>query len=149
MKKILVAIDTSAAAPHVLGRAAELAKAFGASVLLVRAVGLPTELPPEALSMDPDSVTGLLVKAAERDLERAAASFPPEIVVERSVQVGTPWRIICDLADDNDVDLVVIGAHGHRLLDRVLGTTTNRVVSHTERSMHIVRPPREGSAVKA
>ena len=149
MKKILVAIDTSAAAQHVLDRAAALAKAFDASVLLVRAVGLPTELPPEALSMDPDSVTGLLVKAAERDLDRAAASFPPEVTVERSVQVGTPWRIICDLADDHDVDLIVIGAHGHRLLDRVLGTTTNRVVSHTERSMHIVRPPREGSAVKA
>lgn len=149
MKKILVAVDTSAVARFVLERAVVLARAFDAGVLLVRAVGLPTELPPEALSMDPDSVTGLLVKAAERDLERAAATFPPEMKVERSVQVGTPWRIICDLADEHDVELVVLGAHGHRLLDRVLGTTTNRVVSHTERSMHIVRPPREGSAGKA
>jgi nucleotide-binding universal stress UspA family protein len=149
MKKILVAVDTSTVATAVLERAALLAKAFEASVLLVRAVGLPTELPPEALSMDPDSVTGLLVKAAERDLERASAVFPRETKIELSVQVGTPWRIICDLAEDHDVELIVLGAHGHRLLDRVLGTTTNRVVSHTERSMHIVRPVREGTSVKA
>lgn len=149
MKKILVAVDTSTVAAAVLERATLLAKAFDASVLLVRAVGLPTELPPEALSMDPDSVTGLLVKAAERDLERAAAVFSRDTKVELSVQVGTPWRIICDLAEDHDVELIVLGAHGHRLLDRVLGTTTNRVVSHTERSMHIVRPSREGTAVKA
>lgn len=149
MKKILVALDSSSVANVVLQRAAELASAYRATLVLVRAVGLPTELPPEALAMDPDSVTGLLVKAAERDLERLAATLPPDLAVERTVQVGTPWRIICDLADDYDVDLVVIGAHGHRLLDRVLGTTTNRVVTHTERSMHIVRTPHEASAGNA
>ncbi len=149
MKKILVALDTSTMAHVVLQRAVELARALGASLVLVRAVGLPTELPPEALSMDPDSVTGLLVKAAERDLERLAGEVPADIATERSVQVGTPWRIICDLAEDHDVELVVLGAHGHRLLDRVLGTTTSRVVSHTDRSMHIVRPPRAAPAPAA
>ncbi len=149
MKKILVALDASSVANAVLQRAAELASAYRAKLLLVRAVGLPTELPPEALAMDPDSVTGLLVTTAERDLARLAATLPAEIDVERTVQVGTPWRIICDLADDNDVDLIVIGAHGHRLLDRVLGTTTNRVVAHTERSMHIVRTPHETPAGNA
>lgn len=58
MKKILVAVDTSAVAPFVLERAVVLAKAFDACVLLVRAVGLPTEHPPEALSMDPTRSRG-------------------------------------------------------------------------------------------
>lgn len=142
MKKILVALDSSDAAPAVLEDAVMMARAFGGALVLVRAVGLPTELPPEALSMDPDSVTGLLVKAAERDLERYAQGVPADVPTSRVVQVGTPWRVICDVAEEQDADLVVVGAHGHRLIDRVLGTTTDRVVTHTERSMHIVRPRR-------
>lgn len=149
MKKILVALDASSVASVVLQRAAEFASAFGAKLVLVRAVGLPTELPPEALAMDPNSVTGLLVKAAERDLARLAATLPAGVEVERTVQVGTPWRIVCEVADDYDADLIVMGSHGHRLLDRVLGTTTSRVVAHSDRSMYIVRPPLEASAGKA
>ncbi len=149
MKKILVAVDASSVAPHVIDAAVKLADAYGAQLVLARAVGLPTELPPEALAMDPDSVTGLLVKAAARDLDRFADALPAELVAAREVVVGTPWRVICDLADAHDVELVVIGAHGHRLLDRVLGTTTNRVVTHTERSMHIVRAPHAGSTASS
>ena len=50
MKKILVAVDTSAVAPFVLERAVVLAKAFDACVLLVRAVGevQPRDVHPRA-----------------------------------------------------------------------------------------------------
>lgn len=146
MKKILVAVDTSAVAPQVLEEGVLLARALNAELVLTRAVGLPTELPPEALAMDPDSVTGLLLHAAEKDLERMVAALPEGLPVRRVAQVGVAWRVICDLAEEHDVDLVVLGAHGHRFLDRVLGTTTNRVVAHTDRSVHIVRPRRAGIA---
>lgn len=142
MKKILVALDSSPAAAVVLPHAVALARAFGAELVLLRAVGLPTELPPEALSMEPDGVTGLLQSVAERELSRLAAAVPEDVPSTREVRIGTPWQVICQAAEEYDVELIVLGAHGHRLLDRVLGTTTSRVVSHTERSMHIVRPPR-------
>lgn len=139
MKKILVALDTSPVAPQVLKQGVELARAFGAELTLLRAVGLPTELPPEALSMSPDEVTTLLQRLAEKDLERLTAEVPAGVSYTREARVGVPWRVICEAANERGVDLIVIGAHGHKALDRVLGTTTNRVVTHTERSTLIVR----------
>ncbi|MFO0608469.1 MAG: universal stress protein [Polyangiales bacterium] len=141
MKKILVALDSSPVAPKVLAEAALFARTFGAELVLLRAVGLPTELPPEAFAMTPDNVTTLLFETAEKDLAGLAASLPDVATARRIVRVGTAWRVVCDVADEEQVDLVMIGAHGHRFIDRVLGTTTQRVVSHTERSLYIVRPP--------
>lgn len=140
MKKILVALDSSPVAPKVLAEAALFARTFGAELVLLRAVGLPTELPPEAFAMTPDNVTTLLFETAEKDLAGLAASLPDVATARRIVRVGTAWRVVCDVADEEQADLVMIGAHGHRFIDRVLGTTTQRVVSHTERSLYIVRP---------
>jgi nucleotide-binding universal stress UspA family protein len=140
MKKILVALDSSPIAPKVLAEAALFAQSFGAELILLRAVGLPTELPPEAFAMAPDNVTTLLFEAAEKDLATLASALPAELKTRRVVRVGTAWRVVCDVADEESADLILIGAHGHRFIDRVLGTTTQRVVSHTERSVYIARP---------
>jgi nucleotide-binding universal stress UspA family protein len=141
MKKILVALDSSPIAPKVLAEAALFARSFDAELVLLRAVGLPTELPPEAFAMAPDNVTTLLFETAEKDLATLTSGLPEGVKARRVVRVGTAWRVVCDVADEEQVDLVMIGAHGHRFIDRVLGTTTQRVVSHTERSIYIVRPP--------
>lgn len=140
MKKILVALDSSPVASKVLAEAGRFARTFGAELILLRAVGLPTELPPEAFSMTPDNVTTLLFELAEKDLAHLAAQVPEAAQARRIVRVGTAWRVVCDVADEEQVDLIMIGAHGHRFIDRVLGTTTQRVVSHTERSVYVVRP---------
>jgi nucleotide-binding universal stress UspA family protein len=35
--------------------------------------------------------------------------------------------------------LIVIGAHGYGIVDRILGTTAGRVVNHADRSVLVVR----------
>jgi nucleotide-binding universal stress UspA family protein len=140
MKTILVALDNSTVAPNVVEAAVAMARSFGASLIFARAVGLPTELPPEALTMDADGLAGLLEKNALRELTLLTASVPEGVARTHIVQVGTPWQVVCELAETHDVDLIMLGAHGRRLVDRVLGTTTNRVVSHTRRSVYVVRP---------
>jgi nucleotide-binding universal stress UspA family protein len=139
MKKILVGLDSSPVASKVLAAAAELARGFGAELVLLRAVGLPTELPPEAFAMAPDNVTTLLFEAAEKDLAALSGQLPAGAVARRVVRVGTPWKVVCDVADEEQADLIVVGAHGHRFLDRLLGTTTQRVIAHTGRSVYVVR----------
>jgi len=141
MNTILVGLDFSPASRHVLTAAKDLATRTGARLVLSHAVGIPVELPPEAYVMSPENVVDLLVKNARKDLDKLAGELPPDMVQDVVVEVGTPWRAICDLAERRKVDLIVIGAHGHRLLDRVLGTTTGRVVSHTDRSVLVVRSP--------
>lgn len=52
-----------------------------------------------------------------------------EVDLTTAVETGTPHSAILRYADDNGVDLVVMGTHGRRGLDRyLLGSTTERVV---------------------
>lgn len=141
MKKILVALDSSPFAPQVLAQAITLAEKHGGQIWLLRAVGLPVELPLEAYAMPPESVASLLEKSAKKELAESAEKIPAPLLGGQIVEIGVPWRTICDVAAREKPDLLVMGAHGHRLLDRVLGTTTGKVVTHCDASVFVVRPP--------
>ena len=76
MDKILVGLDASPRASHVLDTAVNLARKTGGKLILFRAVGIPIGLPAEAYAMSPDSLEELLEREAKRYLETAAASVP-------------------------------------------------------------------------
>lgn len=60
--------------------------------------------------------------------------------VVTSVVTGHPARAILDYAADNDVDLLVMGTHGRRGLDRyLLGSVTERVVRGASVPVMVVR----------
>ena len=138
--KILVGIDGSEMSHKVAAEAAKLAaKLDGGSLVLFRAVALPPDLPPSFLVMAPDEVTHALVEAAEKNLRDVAARLPPGVATMQRVEINTPWRAICAAAKEIDADLVVIGAHGHHGIERLLGTTAAKVVDHCDRSVLVVR----------
>jgi nucleotide-binding universal stress UspA family protein len=139
MKRILVGLDSSARAKPVLAAAVDLARMAGAKLVMLRAVGVPVELPIEAYRLSPASLAEVLQKEAERGLQDLAATIPAELVDSVRVGVGTPWQVVCDSAAELDVDLIVIGSHGFGVLDRVIGTTAARVVNHADRSVLVVR----------
>ncbi|MDQ2054138.1 universal stress protein [Halobellus sp. H-GB7] len=57
-----------------------------------------------------------------------------------AVQYGTPHQEILAYADENDVDLVVLGTHGRTGLPHVLlGSVAERVVQHSEVPVLTVR----------
>lgn len=62
-----------------------------------------------------------------------------------AVRQGTPHREILDYAEENEVDLVIMGTHGRTGLDRtLLGSVTEHVVRLSERPVLTVRTlPRE------
>ena len=71
-----------------------------------------------------------------------AASVLGETVrpVERLVSEGDPAREIVRIAEDRDVDLVVVGARGLRTLERLLlGSVSEAVLHHAARPVLIVR----------
>jgi nucleotide-binding universal stress UspA family protein len=139
MLKILVALDGSARATTVLDEASRLARAFGAKLFLFRAVGLPTEVPAEALHMKPDDFVRLLEKKARGDLEVLSARVPREALGGLEVGVATPAGGILEAAKKYAVDLIVLGAHGYGAVDRLLGTTAAKVVNRADRSVLVVR----------
>lgn len=49
--------------------------------------------------------------------------------VRETVETGSPYRTILEYADDHAVDLIVMGTHGRRGIDRyLLGSVAERVV---------------------
>ena len=53
---------------------------------------------------------------------------------------GHPVRVICDLADEEDADLIIMGCHGRFMIDRmILGSVSRGVLNHAKRPVLIVR----------
>ena len=140
MKTILVGLDGSPSSVEVLAQAASLARATGAKLVLLRVVGLPVELPREALTHSPEDLPGILQGIARQRLNEMAETVPKELIQKIRVDIGSPWQGILNAGRDENADLIIIGSHGHGLIDRVLGTTASRVVNHADRAVLVARP---------
>ena len=139
MKRILVALDGSSRAPQVLVAAQRLAELANAQLVLYRAVGPLPDIPLEVLMRDPSGVESILIRRAHEDLEQLAARLPPAMVEQIVTSLATAWDGICSTAKERDADLIVIGSHGHGVLDRMLGTVAAKVVNHADRNVLVVR----------
>ncbi len=54
---------------------------------------------------------------------------------------GNPGETIVEQAKEIDADLIVVGARGHSVVDRILlGSTSDFVATHADRSVLVVRP---------
>ena len=76
--------------------------------------------------------------AAEGSLAATARVIGPRPLVQRTVD-GEPGPEICALADELDVDVVVVGSHGRGALARLLlGSVSNYVAHHSKRPVLVV-----------
>ena len=142
IRRILVGLDGSPREALVLATAQDLAVRFDAHLLLLRAVGLPPEIPPEAWQNPALTVKEFLESQARDALAKCAATLCEALRSRHAIEVvvATPWQAVCFSAQAHEVDLIVIGSHGYSGLDRVLGTTAARVVNHALCSVIVVRP---------
>lgn len=133
-ERILVAYDGSDAARRALKRVPRLAAADGdVTVLMVVHAGL-TSLGPRPL--DPSAV-----EAAQRTLEEAYTFLTEQGVRVRAERaVGDPGERILEEAERRETDLVVVGSHGKRFVQRVvLGSVSAKVVGHARCDVLVVR----------
>jgi universal stress protein F len=136
---VLVALDASPRAPHVLAAAAEIAARFGAKLTLFRALAIPPDFPPAAHVGACDPLPAFLMKEAEDALQVLVATLQEGVATGGPVvRVGQSWRAILQVADELDVDLIVIGSHGYYGLDRILGTTAGKVANLARRNVLVV-----------
>jgi len=142
VKRILVGLDGSARAAAVLAAATTIARAEGATLTLVRAVGLPPEIPKDFWKTTDESLLGVLQRHAQEELDGQTGAIPVELAGDRRVVVGAPWQVVCETAQRIDAQLIVIGSHGYSGVDRLLGTTAAKVVNHATCSVLVVRDPR-------
>jgi len=140
---ILVPTDGSAGASAALAEAIELAGEFDATVHSLYVVDLA--------SVGTEVGTVDLVESFEQmgeNTTEAAATRVRDAGVEatKEVATGSPHREILEYADDNGIDLIVMGTHGRTGLERyLLGSVTEKVVRTAEVPVLTVRADEDES----
>jgi universal stress protein A len=137
-KRILVAVDDSPRAPAVFDVAAEYARELGAELFLFRTIMVPAEFPPAAACSEEDPLPRRLTEIARKELDAIAKRAPDIAVADTLITFGLPGHMILEIADMLKVDLIVLGSHGYKGWDRVLGTTAAAIANHSTRNVLVV-----------
>jgi nucleotide-binding universal stress UspA family protein len=162
MKTIVVGYDGSDAAERALGRAADIAQAFSARLVVVSASGLaivpapvsafePTTEPVPPAVAGPVAPGGTVPlpepvspqereELARRQLERARRSLANrKLEAEYLVELGDPAQRLLEVAEQRDADLIVVGSREHGFLERLLGRSVDEAVARrAERDVLLV-----------
>ncbi len=147
MTKVLIATDGSESARAAAARAGELLGPVTEVTVLVVVTGLPgddaggiegsTETPEEA---EREVETERSDAAAA--IDAVVAVLPPtwRSLVIRRVEAGDAGPMVVWVAEQNGADLIVVGSHGHGILQRlVMGSVSGHVVHHAPCPVLLVR----------
>ncbi|MBO6850985.1 MAG: universal stress protein [Marinobacter sp.] len=137
-KKVLVAIDLTEEAPQVLNKAMEVCKAHQAELVLVHVVEPVGYAYGGDIPMDLTELQDQLDKAAREQLTAYGAQYDVR-EANQVVSVGRPESEIHRLAKEHGVDLVIVGSHGRKGFQLLLGSTANGVLHGTECDVLAVR----------
>jgi universal stress protein A len=139
-KHILIAADFSSHQKDACDKAVELAKANQASLSICHIVeDFPiTDFAYEPMiSVDIDMRDALLDSAKKQITELANTLKTP--TANQWVEFGSPNRDIVRLAEENQVDLIIVGSHGRHGIQLLLGSTANSILHHAKCDVLAVR----------
>ena len=142
-RHILAPTDFSEYSKQAVASALELAKKFGAKLSILHIVELP---PYPVEGYVPPSLTPTFLEDLERQASQELAQVVPEaesagVEVARLVAVGSPYRKIIDMAEAEQVDLIVMATAGRTGFSRlVMGSIAERVVRTASCPVLTIRP---------
>jgi universal stress protein A len=139
-KHILLAADFSAHGKMVAERAKQLADLNQAKLSIIHVVdNLPvmdaTYGPVIPFDVD---FTEELMKAAKQRLATVATNLHIEEDCQW-LEMGSPKMEIIRVAEEEEVDLIIVGSHGRHGLALLLGSTANGVLHHARCDVLAVR----------
>lgn len=152
MKKILVAVDNSKASRKAAHRAAELASAVGASVKILTVVSdsavqmasipetvdIPADINPEILICKMDESINRRGEELLKEVKKIFAEYDCE--VETILEKGEPPEEICRVAEEEEIDLIILADKGEGKIQRFfLGSTSDKVVRYAPTSVMVVK----------
>jgi universal stress protein F len=135
---ILVALDGSTRARGVFDAAATLARALQARLVLYRALVIPPDYGPADVTRGRDELPGYLEHEARSELLALEARGRDVVCDIRVEETDQPWRSILAAGDAVNAELIVVGSHGYRGWDRMLGTTAGKVANRAHRNVLVV-----------
>lgn len=137
-QSILVGLDLSEDSTQVMQKAGEIGAACSAEVSLVHVIEPLTFAYGGDIPMDLSEVQEQLQSQAKEQLRKAAEplKIPPE---RQHVVLGQPATEMHRLAEEGNIDLIIIGSHGRHGLSLLLGSTANGVLHGAECDVLAVR----------
>ena len=142
-KHILVPVDGSETSLAAVDKAIGLAKAFGSTVTAIYVID---PYPFTGVGADFAYVQDQYLGAAKAEANAAVEAVAQRLTAAglkadtRIVEAHAVWRGIADAAEAVGADLVVMGSHGRRGLEKlVLGSVTQSVLTQTQLATLVVR----------
>jgi len=126
MKTIVVGYDDTEPSRRALTRAAELARAFDAKIVVTSVARVLVPGPHGIGGIDPADPLDL----HEEQLDHARAFFSEqEIDAAYQTAAGDPAETIVELAEHEQADLIVVGTREPGILDRILNSSVSAGVA--------------------
>jgi nucleotide-binding universal stress UspA family protein len=126
MKTIVVGYDETEPAKRALDRAAELAEALDAKLIVTSVAPVMVSIGRSVGAIDPTDTPKEHREELEHARERLSGG---NVEAEFVPAVGEPADTIVMLADERDADLIVVGTREPNVLERLLGASVSRSVS--------------------
>ena len=141
-KKILFPVDLSEVSPKIAPYVKEVASKFGAEVHLVfvaRILQHFTSIYVPHLSVG--KFEAEIVEGAERKLQELVQEIFPEGSCRTQVVLGDAAEEILNYAEAEGVDLIIMGTHGRKGIERIIfGSVAERVVKKSPIPVLTVNP---------
>jgi nucleotide-binding universal stress UspA family protein len=146
IKKILCAVDLSEHSKAVAEYATLLATTHKAKVIVVYTAPSLSQyvgfhVPPNTI----ENFVGEIVTGAEKSMEDFVAEHFAGVDSTSHVLVGYAAEEILNRARDEGVDIIVMGTHGRKGIDRILfGSVAEKVVKNAGMPVLTIRPKVSG-----
>jgi nucleotide-binding universal stress UspA family protein len=141
MRQILVATDFSEHAERATRQALELARKLDARVQLVHAWSIPIVSYPDMVMPFPANVIDDIARDAQRAMDAALQRHvTPGVTLTGQVVCGDARDALVEAATKAKADLLVVGTHGRRGIQRaLLGSVAESIVRHAPCPVLVVR----------
>lgn len=155
VREIAVATDFSDTAFVAMQAAVSVAQALQSKLFVVHALEFPFEsymrtagVSPEEVQVARGKLTDEAKERLQQELMRTDARALPH-GFKMDVVEGTPDHAVPEYVTKNEVDLLVMGTVGRSGLSGILlGNTAERMLSHLQCSLLVIKPPGFVSPVK-
>ncbi len=140
IRKILVALDDGIQSSKALDAAIEIAKSKEIEIYIVSSYSMPVVYQGTiagGIYPDNSALISLLYENSHEYLEKLLADAAQKVRQENipvftKLVDGSPGRMITQLADELEIDLIAIGSHNRTGMNRFfMGSVSNYVLQHT------------------
>jgi nucleotide-binding universal stress UspA family protein len=156
MKTLLISTDFSTVATHAAEYGYNLAKQIKADVILCNAVIVPAEIPQAGVVVWPMEEYNMMMEESDSELKKlkeqlenddSNSSFKPLIKIIN--ETGVLTDIVNVIAEDHQVDLLIMGTHGASGFSHFLfGDHSRTMIDGTIKPLLLIPPTAKTTPIK-